>query len=40
LRISVVRSEKLIYEAGDSSGTQRKDNIAVGNHYQAMAVED
>jgi hypothetical protein len=27
LRVAVVRSEKLVVEAGDSLGTQRKENI-------------
>jgi hypothetical protein len=27
MRIAIVRSEKLVAEAGDSSGTQRKGNV-------------
>jgi hypothetical protein len=27
LRVTVVRSEKLVAEAGESSGTQRKENV-------------
>jgi hypothetical protein len=37
---SVERSEKLVAEAGESSGTQRRGKSAVGNHYQATASED
>jgi hypothetical protein len=40
LRVAVVRSEKLIAEAGVSSGTQRKGTSAVENRYQATASED
>jgi hypothetical protein len=36
LRVAVVRSEKLVAEAGDSSGTQRKGNV---RRYQATANE-
>jgi hypothetical protein len=32
--------EKLIAEAGNRSGTQRRGMSAVGNCYQAMASED
>jgi hypothetical protein len=39
LRVEVVRSEKLVAEAGDSSGTQRKGKSDVGRSYQATAVE-
>jgi hypothetical protein len=28
MRVEVVRSEKLLAEAGDSSGTQRKENVS------------
>jgi hypothetical protein len=31
---------KLVAEAGDSSGTQRKGTSAVGSGYQATASED
>jgi hypothetical protein len=40
LRVAVVRSEKLVVEAGDTSGTQRKRTFAVGSRYQAEASED
>jgi hypothetical protein len=40
LRVPVLRSERLIAEAGDSSGTQRKGNAAVESCYQATASED
>jgi hypothetical protein len=33
LRVVVVRSEKLIAEAGDSSGTQRKRNV---HHWKPL----
>jgi hypothetical protein len=36
LSVAVVRSKKLVAEAGDSSGTQRKGNV----RYQATASED
>jgi hypothetical protein len=36
LRVAVVRSKKLVAEAGDSSGTQRKGNVS----YQATASGD
>jgi hypothetical protein len=32
--------EKLVAEAGDSSGTLRKGPSAVGNLYRATAIED
>jgi hypothetical protein len=38
--IAVVRSEKLVVEAGESSGTQRKENVSIGIHYQTTANED
>jgi hypothetical protein len=40
LSVAVVRSEKLVAEAEESWGTQRKENGAVRNHYQATAIED
>jgi hypothetical protein len=36
-RVAVVRSEKLIAEARDSSETQKKRNVLVGSRYQATA---
>jgi hypothetical protein len=35
-----VRSEKLVAEAGDSSGAQRKGTFGFGSRYQATASED
>jgi hypothetical protein len=32
--------EKLVGKVGDSSGTQRKGNVAVVSHYRATANED
>jgi hypothetical protein len=32
--------EKLVAEAGESSGTQRKVNICIGSCYQATSSED
>jgi hypothetical protein len=40
LRAGVVRSEKRVAGAGDSSGTQRRGTSAVKNRYQATASED
>jgi hypothetical protein len=40
LRVTVVRSEKLVTEAGDTEGTQRKGTSAAGSRYQATASED
>jgi hypothetical protein len=40
LRVAVVRSEKLVVEAGDSLGTQKKGTSAVGSLYQVTANED
>jgi hypothetical protein len=40
LRAAVVRSEKHVAEAGDSSGTQRKGTSTVGGRYQATVSED
>jgi hypothetical protein len=38
LGVAVVRSEKLVAEAGDSSGTQRKNSAE--RRYQAKARKD
>jgi hypothetical protein len=35
LRFAAVRSEKLVAEAGDSLGIQKKGTFIVGKHYQA-----
>jgi hypothetical protein len=40
LRFAAVRSEKLVAEAGDSPGTQRKGNVQRWSRYQATASED
>jgi hypothetical protein len=40
LRVAVTRNEKLIAEAGDSSGTQKKGNVRCLSRYQATASED
>jgi hypothetical protein len=40
LRAVIVGSEKLLAEAGDSSGNQRKGNVAIESRYQATASED
>jgi hypothetical protein len=40
VRVIIVRRKKLVAEAGDSSGTQRKDTSVVGSHYQTTASED
>jgi hypothetical protein len=40
LRVTVRRSEKLVADAGYSSRTQRKANVAVESRYQATASED
>jgi hypothetical protein len=40
LRVAVVRSEKLLVEAEDISGTQRKGTSTTESHYQTMASED
>jgi hypothetical protein len=37
--VSCCYLQKLIAEAGDSSVTQRKWNVAVGSRYQATAVK-
>jgi hypothetical protein len=34
-KLRVVRSEKMVAEAGDSSGTHRKGTSAIGSCYQA-----
>jgi hypothetical protein len=38
--VAAVRSEKLVAEARDTSGTQRKGNVHLGNRYQATDAED
>jgi hypothetical protein len=38
LRAAVVRSEKLVSEAGDSSGTQRKGNVCHWKPLPSSAV--
>jgi hypothetical protein len=40
LRVAVVRSEQLVAETGESSGTQRKRDVRLGSRYQATASED
>jgi hypothetical protein len=40
MSVSVVRNEKLVAEAGDSSGIQRKGNVRLESRYQATASED
>jgi hypothetical protein len=40
LRDAVVRSEKLVAEAGDSTGTQGKGMSVVERRYQATVSED
>jgi hypothetical protein len=39
-RVTVERSENLVAEAGENSGTHSKGNIVVGSHYKAMARGD
>jgi hypothetical protein len=38
-RVAVVRCEKLVAEARDNSGTQRKGTSTIGSCYQATARE-
>jgi hypothetical protein len=39
LRVAVVRSEKLVAEVGDSSGTQRKGDVRRGKMLPSSAVK-
>jgi hypothetical protein len=39
LRVAVVRSEKLVAEARDSSGTQRKGNVRRWKPLPSIAVK-
>jgi hypothetical protein len=40
LRTAVVRRGKMVAEAGDSYGTQRRKNVIVESRYQATASKD
>jgi hypothetical protein len=39
LRVAVVKSEKLVAEAGDSTGTQRKGNVRFWKPLPSNAVK-
>jgi NADH:ubiquinone oxidoreductase subunit F (NADH-binding) len=40
LRVEVVRSEKLVAEVRDSSGTRGRGAYGIGSHYKVMVTED